>query len=57
MPDYKGMYQTLFRGAEQAVEILITAQRSCEEACISAPEPEITVLTPKKDKTIPHDAD
>jgi hypothetical protein len=57
MPDYKGMYQTLFRAAEQAVEILITAQRACEEACISAPEPEITVLTPKKDKTIPHDAD
>lgn len=49
MPDYKEMYLTLFRAAEEAVQTLIAAQRACEEMYISAEEPELVVLPPKKD--------
>ena len=31
MPDYKEMYLTLFRASEEALDILIAAQRRCEE--------------------------
>ena len=48
MPDYKEMYLRLFRETECAVNILIAAQRSCEELYLSAPEPEITLL-PRKE--------
>ena len=44
MPDYKEMYLTLFRATEQALGILIEAQRSCEELYLSAPEPELFVF-------------
>ena len=45
MPDYKEMYLKMFRAAEEAVNILITAQRECEEIYISSPEPEFQVIT------------
>ena len=32
MPDYKEMYLTLFRATEQAINLLIEAQRKTEEA-------------------------
>ena len=35
MPDYKEMYLKLFRASEEAVNILIAAQRECEELYIS----------------------
>lgn len=41
MPDYKEMYLELFRETERAINILIEAQRKCEEAYINAREPEI----------------
>ncbi|MGI5986476.1 MAG: hypothetical protein GXY01_00355 [Clostridiales bacterium] len=44
MPDYKEMYLKMFRAAEEAVNILITAQRECEEIYISSPEPEFQVI-------------
>ena len=44
MPDYKEMYFKLFRATEKAMEILIDAQRECEEMYISAPTPEIVVF-------------
>ena len=44
MPDYKEMYLTMVRATEQAVGILIAAQRSCEELYLSQPEPELTLL-------------
>ena len=55
MPDYKEMYLKLFRASEQAVNIIIDAQRECEEMFLSAPEPGVTVLSfgeehPKKEE-------
>ena len=46
MPDYKEMYFKLFRATEKAMEILIDAQRECEEMYISAPTPGIMVFPP-----------
>ena len=53
MPDYKEMYLTMVRYSEraqrlsaEAAELLIEAQRLCEEMYISSSEPEITLLTP-----------
>ena len=31
MPDYKGMYLTMLRASESAIDLLIKAQRACEE--------------------------
>ena len=36
MPDYKEMYLTLVRASEEALGILIAAQRKCEEMYLSA---------------------
>lgn len=44
MPDYKEMYLKLFRASEDAVNILIAAQREYEELYVSAPEPELKVI-------------
>lgn len=35
MPDYKEMYLKLFRASEEATNVLIAAQRECEEMYIS----------------------
>jgi len=45
MPDYKEMYLKLFRASEEAVNVLIAAQRECEELYVSAPEPELKIIT------------
>ena len=45
MPDYKEMYLKLFRASEQAINMLIQAQRECEELYISQPEPDLKVIT------------
>ena len=39
MPDYKEMYYTLFRASEKAVNILLEAQRNCEEMYLDSPRP------------------
>ena len=44
MPDYKEMYFALFRATEQAIQLLIAAQRKCEEAYIEAPEENLIIL-------------
>ena len=44
MPDYKEMYLKMFRASEQAINILIKAQRECEELYISSPEPELRII-------------
>lgn len=46
MPDYKEMYLKLFRAAEEAINILIAAQRDCEEMYISDQEPPIIHIVP-----------
>lgn len=45
MPDYKEMYLKLFRASEDAVNLLIAAQRECEELYLSSPEPELKIIT------------
>ena len=43
MPEYKEMYLKLFRASEEVVNLLIAAQRECEELYVNAPE--LKVLT------------
>lgn len=38
------MYMKLFQAAEQAINMLIEAQRECEELYISSLQPELTVI-------------
>ena len=52
MPDYKKMYFTLFKASEEAVNLLIAAQRECEELYIASEEPNIVVLS-EEDDTAP----
>ena len=37
-PDYKEMYLNLFRASEEALDILIAAQRKCEEMYLAGGE-------------------
>lgn len=37
-PDYKTLYFKLFRAVEDAIDVLITAQRDCEELYLSSAE-------------------
>lgn len=46
--DYKEMYLKMVRASEQAIRILVEAQRECEELYISQPDPQLIVL--KKDE-------
>lgn len=52
MPDYKEMYLTLFRASEEAINLLIAAQRTCEELYISQGEPKLTVLPLEEQKEL-----
>ena len=47
MPNYKEMYLKMVRASERAINILIEAQRECEEMYLSGPE--LTVLPDQKD--------
>ena len=47
MPNYKELYLKLMRASEQAINLLIEAQRECEELYMNAPERELTVLPPR----------
>ena len=44
MPDYQAMYVRLLMATEDAINILIDAQRECEGIYINSPEPEIRAL-------------
>lgn len=44
MADYKEMYLHLIRETDKAIELLIQAQRDCEEMYVSAPEAKLTIL-------------
>ena len=50
MPDYKEMCLTLFRASEEAINLLIAAQRTCEELYISQGEPKLLVLPLEEQK-------
>lgn len=49
MPDYKEMYLKLFDATEKAVEILISAQRECEELYLSSPDPELKLFPAERE--------
>ncbi len=40
MPDYKQLYLTLLDGVEKAINLLIEAQKSCEEIYVDTDETE-----------------
>ena len=44
MADYKEMYLTMMRAAEQAIHILIAAQQACEEAYLQEDAPHVFIL-------------
>ncbi len=48
-PDYKVMYFEMFRAAEKSINILVEAQRKCEELYISADETLTKIIPLKKD--------
>ena len=48
MTDWKEMYLHMFRESEKAKNIIIDAQRKCEEMYLDSQEPEI-ILLPKPD--------
>ena len=48
MADYKEMYLHLMRETDKAIELLIQAQRDCEEMYVSAPETKLAVLDQEK---------
>ena len=47
--DYKEMYLKMVRASEQAINILVEAQRDCEELYMSQPEPQLIVLKKEKE--------
>lgn len=51
MPNYKKMYLTLFHATEQAISLLVEAQRQCEELYINDSEPELLLLSPPNEAT------
>ena len=44
LPDYKEMYHFMFNATEEAINILINAQRKCEELYMDAEEFEPQIL-------------
>lgn len=50
MPDYKKMYLALFKASEEAVNLLIAAQRECEELYLSSPEANIALLPTEQEQ-------
>lgn len=44
MSDYKAMYLTMIRATEEAINILIEAQRKAEELYIDSPAPTLRLL-------------
>lgn len=46
MPNYKELYFKLFRATEQAIGLLIAAQRDCEELYLASPESVLRLMEP-----------
>ena len=51
MPDYKKMYLRMFRASEEAINLLIQAQRECEELFLEDTGPGLTLLPPQEEQT------
>ncbi|MEN6470312.1 MAG: hypothetical protein ABFC62_02485 [Clostridiaceae bacterium] len=55
MPDYREMYAKMMTACEQAIQLVITTQRECEELYVAAPEGELRMLAqPAKRKKDAH---
>ena len=52
MADFEEMYYELFRATEKAINILIEAQRKCEDMYINSSECEILTFPDKNTKKI-----
>ena len=50
MADYKELYLKMLRASEQAINLLILAQRECEALYAAAPPPELKILIPPEDQ-------
>lgn len=50
MADYKEMYRKLVQASEAAINILVDAQRECEEMYIASPEAKLTILPKETEK-------
>lgn len=48
MTDYKELYLIMFRASEKAIELLVEAQRKCEELYINSRGTELIRLEPQK---------
>ena len=44
MTNYQEMYLTMVRASEKAIDLLVEAQKKCEEMYLSMPEPDLRVL-------------
>lgn len=53
MPDYKEMYLKMMRASERAINILVEAQRECEELYLSGTE--MTVFSGKEKTAEPEE--
>lgn len=48
MPNYKEPYFKMFRASEKAIDLLVEAQRECEELYLSSPETELKIVDLRK---------
>ncbi len=48
MADYRAMYHKMMRATEQALHIIITAQRECEELYLQSDETAVNIVTTEK---------
>lgn len=44
MVDYKEMYYKMVRASEQAINILIAAQRECEKLYLASKDPDLKLI-------------
>ncbi|WP_312279021.1 hypothetical protein [Oscillibacter sp.] len=49
MADYKELYLKMFRASEEAINLLIAVQQTCEELYISQPEVELKIFPPSSE--------
>lgn len=48
--DYKGMYMKMVRASEAAINILIEAQKECEEMYLEATEPILDAILAEEER-------
>ena len=50
MPDYKSLYMHMAHVTEEAIRLLIAAQRECEEEILSAQDESELIVLPGQEK-------